>query len=159
MITQSQVQSLFDYRDGNLYWKVSTGCVRVGQRAGGFTDDGYKNVRICGHLNKQHRVIFLYHHGYLPVEVDHIDGNGLNNRIKNLRPAKHAENMRNSKVSIDNTSGVKGVGWHKQGQKWRARVALDGKRHNLGLFDNKLDAAAAVFSARNKLHGEFARHG
>jgi len=63
-------------------------------------------------------LIFLYHHGYLPKFVDHIDGNKKNNRIENLREATKSQNAMNQKVSTRNTSGIKGVMWHKRDKKW-----------------------------------------
>jgi hypothetical protein len=159
MITQSQVQSLFDYRDGVLYWKVSTGNgVKVGDIAGNIHHAGYQVIKVAGKKRQSHRLIFLYHHGYLPKFIDHVDGDRLNNCIKNLRGCTRNQNAHNRKIDSTNTSGIKGVDWHKASSAWRARVALNRETRTVGYFRNKFDAAAAVFSARNRLHGEFARH-
>jgi predicted lipoprotein len=93
------------------------------------------------------------------VMLDHIDGNPLNNRIENLRIASRETNLHNSKRRSDNTSGVKGVCFHKQTRKWRARVALNGVRHSLGAFDTLEQATGAIRFARVEMHGEFANHG
>lgn len=87
---------------------------------------------------------------------DHADGNELNNRRYNLRPATHQENMRNIRLQKNNSSGVTGISIHKQTGKWRARIMVDYKEINLGLFDNKEDAIKARLQAEIKYFGEFA---
>jgi hypothetical protein len=90
-------------------------------------------------------------------KIDHRDGNGLNNQRHNLRPATHAQNMCNYKKPATNTSGYKGVTWHKQHAKWQAKIRVDGKRLSLGTFGSPEEAYAAYCKAANDLHGEFAR--
>ena len=65
-LTQKYVRSLFNYRDGELYWKVARQGRKLGVPAGGISLDGYRVIRINGKLYRSHRLIFLYHHGYLP---------------------------------------------------------------------------------------------
>ena len=89
--------------------------------------------------------------------IDHIDGDGSNNRLSNLRLATHTENMRNIGKASRNTSGFKGVSWHKQRQKWTVRAKAGGKNLYLGLFDTAAEAAAAYDAAIGKIHGEFGR--
>ena len=91
------------------------------------------------------------------LDVDHRDGNGLNNRRETLRAATQSQNAQNQRISAANTSGVKGVYWNAVDRKWMARVAEGKKRHFVGLFDSLEDAAAAVAKKRTELHGEFAR--
>jgi len=88
--------------------------------------------------------------------IDHIDGDGLNNQRSNLRVATHSQNMRNSKIPINNTSGYKGVYWSKEKNKWCAQIKIDYKNKHLGYFDNKIDAAKAYNEGALKYHGEFA---
>lgn len=85
-------------------------------------------------------------------DVDHIDGDGLNNTKSNLRVVTHAVNCANTRVSKNNTSGVTGVGWFKQYGQWRARTVWQGKEHHLGYFDNKEEAVRAVKHFK-ELHG------
>jgi len=92
-------------------------------------------------------------------EVDHIDGNGLNNTRKNLRLATKAQNMANSRKRSDNTSGFKGVCWYEHKGKWRAYISVSGKKMHLGYFTSKEAAYAAYCTAAEKYHGEFANDG
>jgi len=93
----------------------------------------------------------------LGKEVDHEDRDGLNNRRSNLRIATRSQNGMNRKINKNNTSGYKGVYWHKQHQKWCAQIKINNKKIHLGYFDNKIDAVKARDEAAKKYHGEFAR--
>lgn len=101
-----------------------------------------------------HRVIAAPKAGY---HVDHINGNGLDNRRENLRVTTMSQNLMNQRKSRANTSGFKGVSFHKQRQKWRACIKKDGKYMHLGLFNTPEAAYAAYCEASAKLHGEFGR--
>ncbi len=87
---------------------------------------------------------------------DHKDGNRLNNTRDNLRYASKRENARNARLSKNNTSGYKGVTWHKQTQKWRAIITVDRRPISLGLYETKEDAALAYNLAAIEYHREFA---
>ena len=87
---------------------------------------------------------------------DHIDRNPLNNQKNNLRPATSSENSRNSSLSRRNTSGIIGVSWVKDRNKWVAQVSINNKNSNLGRFINKEDAIKARLAAELKYYGEFA---
>lgn len=91
------------------------------------------------------------------MDIDHVNGNSLDNRRENLRVATRSENMCNRVKTANNTSGFKGVTWNKQCGKWRARVKLKGKSHHLGYFENVTEAADAYAAAARRLHGSFAR--
>ena len=104
--------------------------------------------------------LFLMHQfvlGVRGIRVDHISGDGLDNQKVNLRISTQAQNSRNRKVPITNTSGFKGVTLRKDTQVWRAYITFEGKRSYLGNFKNPKQAAAAYDVAALKLHGEFAR--
>lgn len=88
--------------------------------------------------------------------VDHRDGNGLNCRRENMRPATRAQNNRNSRMQKNNRAGFKGVSPTPSG-KWRARIAVDGKQKTLGTFDQPETAHRAYCEASAALHGEFGR--
>jgi hypothetical protein len=91
------------------------------------------------------------------MEVDHHDGNGLNCQRINLRIATHAENQRNQRLTKQNTSGFKGVGWNKRDKAWQARIKVNGKLKHLGYFSDPVDAYAAYCKASAEMHGEFGR--
>ncbi len=162
MITQKRLHDLFEYReDGNLIRKVRTArCTKIGDVAGSLSSTGYIYVSIGGKRHRVHRMIFLYHHGYLTngLQIDHIDGNPGNNRIENLREVTGSQNLMNSRVQKNNISGIKGVYWNKESRKWSAKISVNGKDIFLGYHDFKGEAAAVVKAAREKYHGEYARH-
>jgi hypothetical protein len=91
--------------------------------------------------------------------VDHRDGDGLNNRRKNLRPATKAQNGQNRPQNKNNTSGFKGVSWHAQRGRWRAQIMVAGRKKSLGLFDTPEDAHVAYCRASAKFHGAFSNFG
>jgi hypothetical protein len=159
-ITQERLKELFDYHpSGKLVWRVSGGGkAPVGSSPVNINQEGYKRLQADGRQYKAHRLVFLWHHGYLPPEVDHINCIRSDNRIENLRAADNKSNTKNALVYKNNTSGIKGVSWKKKSGKWYAYINSDGKRRHLGYFENLLDAAARVISTRKQLHGEFARN-
>jgi hypothetical protein len=159
-ITQDYVKQLFEYRDGELYWKVKySQRVKIGQKAGALDGDEYFRISINGKRYLNHRLIFLMHHGYLPEYLDHIDGNPSNNKIENLRAATLTQNQHNRKLGKDNTSGVKGVCWHKIKKKWQVQMRINNKVKHFGYFKNLELADLVAQEARNKYHGAFANHG
>lgn len=89
--------------------------------------------------------------------VDHISCDGLDNRRANLRVATATQNQRNARKRRDNSSGFKGVHWHKQACKWQSSIRANGVRKSLGLFDTAERAALAYEQASAVLHGDFGR--
>ena len=87
---------------------------------------------------------------------DHINRNPLDNRKENFRPATVQENIRNSSISKNNTSGVKGISWSKRDSVWRAYIMIDYKQKCLGSYKNKEDAIRARLQAEKQYFGEFA---
>jgi len=143
-LTQEQVKDLFDYRDGKIYWRNYVRNIRKGDEAGCVTPEGYLLVGIKRKHYLVHRVIWLWHKGYMPEGiVDHKDQDRLNNRIDNLREASDQCNVINSKVHCSNTSGVKGISRSKISGKWHSYLEHNGKRMHLGFYDNFADAVAA----------------
>jgi hypothetical protein len=90
------------------------------------------------------------------VQVDHIDHNALDNRRGNLRICTPGQNNANQRVKRNNSSGYKGVSWHKGTGKWLARTRLAGQEQYLGLFDDPWEAAQAYNAAVQAIWGPFA---
>jgi hypothetical protein len=131
--------------------------VMVGAEAGS-EKNGYRYIRLLGVKYASHRLAWFYTYGAWPAgQLDHINGNTLDNRIENLRPVTHAQNMLNKKLYRNNTSGRKGVSFHKATGKFQARIYRDKSCVNLGLYERVEDAAEAYRRAAKQLHGEFAR--
>ena len=109
---------------------------------------------------KVHDVVWEQFNGKKPkgFQIDHINGNILDNRIENLRLATYAENQWNAKTRVDNKSGVKGVSWHKASQKWRAQIKQNKVLYDLGIHDTIQKAKEIVQKKRIELHGMFTRH-
>ena len=160
IITKEYLNELFEYRDGQLYWKFKKSpSVNINKPLGYVANkDRYSKVTINRKSYKLHRIIFLFHKGYLPDYIDHINGNSFDNRIENLRETTYSGNNQNAKTRKDSSSNVKGVYFHKLTNKWTASCQSNKKRYYLGLFDTIEEAEKVVKCARNDLHGEFARH-
>ncbi len=157
-LTQEQAKDLLEYRDGELYWKVSKGPAKIGSRVGCFDKEGYRVTTINYKNYKIHRLIFMMHYGFFPQEVDHINGNKSDNSIENLREATHSLNNCNKIIQKNNTSGIKGVSWKKDRKKWDVRVAINKKNYRIGYFEDLELATLAAEMAREKYHKEYARH-
>jgi hypothetical protein len=162
-LTLARLKELMTYdpQTGHLYRRVGRGNTHPGRIAGGAsTDRGltYRLVQIDGRRYKAHRLVWFYVHGRWPrAMIDHIDGNGLNNALANLREANHAENGRNRGANTNSKSGIKGVRWHARTRKWVAEITVNRAIKYLGCFEDQADACAAYRAAAEEHHGEFAR--
>lgn len=90
-------------------------------------------------------------------EVDHKNNNGLDNQKCNLRLCTDAQNAHNRRIPRNNSSGYKGVSFHKDSQKWQGLITCNYKRHHLGNYITSEEAARAYDKKAIKLFGEFAR--
>lgn len=148
---------LYDPETGLFTRAVTRGRGKQGAVVGHKQTKGYLQVEIDGTAYVLHRLAWLYVHGCWPTtQLDHRDGNRTNNRIANLRESTNIQNSYNRDKPRSNTSGQKGV-YLFQG-KWTAQINAEGTRHYLGRFADINDAAHAVRTAREKLHGSFANH-
>lgn len=169
-----KLSEIFDYNPetGKLFWRrrpeesfatrqaSSTWNTRfAGKEAFTSVDGkGYRHGTLCGKSLLAHRVILAMANGRWPEQVDHINGDRSDNRIKNIREATHQENSRNRRMLKSNTSGIKGVCWSKAAQKWQANIKVNGKQFFLGVFDSLEDAAESVKAKRIEMHGQFSNH-
>jgi hypothetical protein len=158
-VSYDTVRDLFDYDRGSgfLIWKKPKKRVAKGSIVSNISHDGYLNVRVNGIRYRAHRIIFLWARGYLPDLVEHRDLDKTNNKLHNLRPATHSQNMCNTRSR--NLSGLKGV--YDTGKKlakpYTASITVDRKGINLGYFSTKEEAHKAYCEAAAKYHGKFAR--
>lgn len=124
-LTLQRLKTLLKYHaDGEFTWLVTTCNSTAGERAGSYnTGDGYIQIGIDGTVYKAHVLAWFYMYGIWPVNaIDHKDRNRTNNSIANLRDVTQSLNLFNAAKRIDNTSGTKGVFWHKQAKKWYAKA-------------------------------------
>lgn len=164
MLTYDIANALFEYSEdtGEVKWRFDSPRFKRGGLVGTKTctpkcHTEYLMVTLFWTPYKLHRIIWLMKTGSFPEKyIDHIDGNGLNNRWENLREATPSENMMNQRVRSDSTSGIKGVSFDKSRNKWYAYINVDGKRQMLGRHATMEEAAAARMKAEGVLHGEFA---
>jgi len=144
----------YDPETGVVTRKIAAGRrVKAGQVVGSKKRDGYLSVGIEGRDFLLHRVIWAMHTGNWPDGklIDHIDGDGLNNRIANLREATHQQNMRNVKVKErDLPRGV-----YRNGKSFQVRVQIDGSKRDFGTYATVEEAAAVAEQKRREFHGEF----
>lgn len=153
VINQKELKELisYDLDTGKFSWLVSRGTVRKGATAGSLGGRGYILIQLQNKSYLAHRLAWLYVTGRDPFQqIDHINHDRTDNRIKNLREVSALENRKNSKKSTNNTSGHPGVYWCKQKKKWRARITVNGQDHNLGRFTEINDARNAVDAAKEK---------
>lgn len=159
--SREYLSATFDYdtASGCLRWRVREDVPakwngRFAGTVAGSKVGGRVVVIIHGRHLKAHRIIWKMVHGDEPNEIDHIDGDPLNNRIGNLRPATREQNMRNVRGRA--VSGVKGVCFHPRSGLWRARVRVGGKE--VCQYRKTLDEAAVAYAEMATRHyGEFAR--
>jgi len=160
-MSPQDIQQVFNYDPdtGHLYWRERKQGRKFGA-VGSKDKDGYLVVWMNRRKNRYpvHRIIWAYIHGEWPKDqIDHVNGAKDDNRLINLREATTAQNMRNVGKQSHNTSGFKGVSWHKLRNKWRSDIKINGKQLSLGLFNTPEEAYLAYCDAAKKLHGDFAR--
>lgn len=163
ILTPSFLNECFEYKDGILIWKKRPlyhfenikgmdwfnnrfiGLKSGSEISAPRSNTKYISVGISGHRLKLHRLIYIMFNGYIDdnIQIDHIDNNGLNNKLENLRAVTSSINQRNKPLQISNKTGINGVNWHINAKKWQARITdLNGKRIDLGRYDNFEDAVS-----------------
>jgi hypothetical protein len=161
MFTQASVVAKFMYNAETGVLRFRTGRY-AWQKAGGVVtnQNGYQHLMVWyeGSKIQVSRIIWLYMTGKWPeLDVEHADGNSLNNCWTNLREATRGQNNFNQALRSDNTSGVKGVNFHKNSGKWRARIKYEGYEY-CEYYNTQEEANAGIVKLRVKVCGEFARN-
>lgn len=161
MITQNRLKEFLEYdpETGHFTWKVQKRRANAGSIAGYVSRDlGYRHIGIDGKEYLAHRLVWLYVHGeWPPAYMDHINGIRTDNRLANLRPVTHAQNNINRIGRSNTVSGVKGVCWNKDVNKWMAQIGFNKKHYYLGVYETIEEAKSAYDKAAKELHGEFYR--
>jgi hypothetical protein len=147
MITYEQAVSRFFYfSDTGQVFDIHTGVAagRIEVNHG----TSYQKISAFGTTVRGHQIAWLLFYRCWPEgEIDHIDGDGLNNRVGNLRDATRSENQRNQRPGKRNKSGILGVSWHSPTKSWQSSMWVGGKRKFLGRFKRLKHAAAARIAA------------
>ena len=163
LLTQDKVQALFEFNPdtGIFTHKINKGKARAGMVAGGkhkATNAIY--LRINGKKELAHRIAWLYHFGELPDgDIDHINHDRSDNRIRNLRVVDHSTNMKNKTKYSNNRYGCTGVSVDKRVGKYRAYISENGKQESLGYYTNYEDAVNARLAALKTREAFHANHG
>jgi len=157
-----EIRELLNYNPdtGILTMRIRTSRrVKIGDIAGTIKPGGYIDIKIKGRLYKAHRLAWLHAYGSWPKgDIDHINHDGGDNRIINLRDVTCLENMRNQSIYRNNKSGIHGVDWENPCKKWRARITAGRKEIYLGQHIDFFEACCARKSAENK-YGFHKNHG
>lgn len=147
----------YDKNTGVLTWKVDRGPKKAGSVAGYIDRHDYIKIMVLGKNLYAHRIAWELFNGKIPEdkEIDHINGNTLDNRISNLRLASRTQNNANRKHHT--STPYKGVSYFTRDNKWRARIKHNKHEIHLGYYNTPDEARTAYLSAANKIFGDFAR--
>lgn len=167
MLTFERLRELLDYNPetGSFVWRVSRPGrhAKKGQIAGRVRSSSggkkYRQIHMGSKCYLEHRLAYFWMTGTWPEqEIDHIDGNGENNKWVNIRSVTKSENRKNRRKYSRNTSGVTGVTFHRLTNKWQASIKVDGRSVYLGLFSSYDDAVKCRKQAEVK-YGFHPNHG
>lgn len=154
-IRLARVLFAYDPKTGELRWATEPGrCRRIGKEVGNVS--GKHRITSIGNVRfKVHRICWsLYYDEQPPEFIDHINGDGRDNRIENLRAITNRQNTENvRKPRTTNRLGILGIS-RKRG-KFRARIMVAGREISLGVFATPEEASEAYLSAKAQLHDGF----
>lgn len=159
-MTQERLKEALSYNkeDGKFRWNISKVGRKFGKEVGCKLNSGAIQIMLDYKKYLAHKLAFLYVEGYIPDEVDHKDGNPSNNCWENIRACTKSQNLRNRKIMPTSKTGVKNVHYRKDRNSYVVSLYLNNKRTFISSHKSIEDANAAATLARNKYHGEFARH-
>ena len=165
------VRQALRYENGKLFWKERPVSHFKSEKACKRFNTYYPDTEACSlnfsrgecryrthlfglNLYRQ-TIVWALHHGVWCIGLDHKNRNTLDDRISNLRIATRIQNGYNSGIYKNNTSGYKGVSWHKSKKMYGATITVDRKQIHLGYFATSVKAYAAYVKAAKKYHGKF----
>jgi hypothetical protein len=158
MISQELLFQLFDYQNGVLLHKIThKNNVKAGSIVGTKDKNGYLKTLIKRKSYRLHRLIWVWHYGYEPKMLDHINCIPDDNRIENLREVTYSQNNLNRRMQRKNKSGFKGVSWIEQRKLYRASVSINGVKHVFGHYKTAEEAYAIYCKEIKNRCGEFGR--
>lgn len=135
----------------------------AGNEAGGVSEtrNGFRwKIAINNKKLYRYIVVWALNHGEWPTkEIDHKNRNSLDDKIGNLRLASDSQNLVNSRMHSNNTSGFKGIHWDKSRKRWLVSIGFQGKTILVGRFKSIDDARTARTEAFVRYYGEFAHDG
>lgn len=129
-----------------------------GKVAGRPHNSGYMQVSVGCVIYLTHRLLYSMYRGSMLEKdefVDHVDTDKLNSSISNLRIVTRSQNGMNRGNQVNNTSGFAGISWSKERGKWEVHIKIDGRKINLGRFDNIEKARLTRVNAEIEYFGEY----
>ena len=147
----------YDAESGHLYWNVNISkFIKAGRRVGCKGSGGYRYLTMHNYRILEHRLCWWIVHNKFPDQIDHINGVRSDNRLCNLREANNSQNNMNRPRQSNNTTGYKGVSYHKQTNRFHAVIRARGVTKSLGYHKTAEEAFEEYVKAAKELHGEFA---
>ena len=154
-MTRERLCELLTYNQetGDFHW------IKRNQKKAGSNLDGYTKIKIDGKNYLAHRLVWLYVYGKLPLgAIDHVNHIRNDNRLDNLRDVDSVSNSRNRSLGKNNVSGIIGVFWNSEQNRWQSQIKVDGKQIYLGIF-SEFHEAVNVRKNAEVLYGFHKNHG
>jgi len=153
-LTWSRLLEVINYnpKTGVFIWKKYHSGIRIGKEAGALLNNKYRRISIDGFSYLSHRLAWMYVHKEFPkCDIDHINGNGLDNRIVNLRLATRSQNL----IHSERWGPSRGIYFNKNKKKWHARIHVNGRVISLGYHRLKKNALISYQESATIYHGKF----
>lgn len=143
---------IYDALTGNLYQRKKRPKIQVGALAGGITKKGYRYIQLNGKKYPSHHIVWFLETGNFPQkQIDHIDGNKLNNNFLNLRQVTNKQNTENRGKQKNNKTGYKGVSFNNRLQKYVAQIQHNYKPIYIGVYKTANEAHLAYEAKAKEL--------
>lgn len=146
----------YDQETGALTWAVRAPGVRIGELAGSVNRYGYRVINLGRKPYRVGRLVWFLVHGEWPQgEIDHINGDKLDDRLSNLRVVDrfgNAQNMPSSAQANNHSCGLRGVTWNKQHRRWQSKLMANKVVYHVGYFRTPEEAHEAYMRLKARLH-------